>query len=45
MLKNVLVEGRERAEGVVINQTLANRGPDSRFVLEVIFNPQIPKSS
>ena len=27
------------------NQTLANRGPDSRFIVEAIFKPLVPKLS
>ena len=36
---------RFRQRSNQLQQTLTNRGPNSRFVLETIFKPQIPKLS
>ena len=30
---------------ILVHQTLANRGPNSRFIVEAIFKPLVPKSS
>ena len=36
---------RKNAPSLSLTQTLANQGPDSRFVVEGIFKPLVPKSS